>query len=873
MNPPHSIKVKDSIAVQLLKTVFLFYMAITFALTTLHMYFEYMSTKNQVQSELKIIGDTFSPGLSKALWDLNLDQLKPIFLGMVEMPTVIGVRLIDEKGRELASSGDIDENLGKAGGDLTSNGEEDPFHYSFPLTYKQSGKEIFLGKATIYSSRGIVFDHVKNGFILIYFNAIVKTAALWLLVFWVSRRLIGRPLEELTKAAEELDLDRLDGFKVSLDTKGQNELKLVEDAFNSMAGKLLKARSELDDYADEIDRSRQQFQSIVDNAPSVISMKDLKGRYLLINASFESLFHVTRNNIIGMKDHDIFPKDIADAFRDNDNKVVEAGKPLEVEELAPQDDGIHTSIVVKFPLRDASGEIYAICGIATDITRRKEAEELIKNFSRKMKEEVREQTEELNIAKNSAESANRAKSTFLANMSHELRTPLNAILGFSELMSRDRQLSSDQLGNLETIGKSGEHLLSLINDMLELSRIEAGQVVLHLESFDLHQFLIGLEKMFHLRVRQKGLSLNFDRHRAVPQFIRADHGKLHQVLINLLDNAVKFTEKGGISLKVSCSETGKETEKEEVSSLVFKVIDTGVGIAPDAQDSIFDAFSQVDNLLPSNQGVGLGLSISRNFVNMMGGSLEVRSDISKETTFSFDLPVKLADEADRESSYLTRRVAGLATGQANFRLLVVEDNENNRNLLVKLLQNVGFAVREAINGQEAVELWKEWQPHLIWMDMRMPVMDGYQATSEIKASHKGKDTVIIALTAKVFEKDRVKILEHGVDDFLRKPFREKDIFEMISRHLGVEYTYEAQDEHIISSTMISKDEMQKAFNQLPENLRSDFRPAVDRIDFDKTMTIINRIRELDQTLADALAELLNSYRFDNLQRLFEEDRQ
>jgi CheY-like chemotaxis protein len=302
--------------------------------------------------------------------------------------------------------------------------------------------------------------------------------------------------------------------------------------------------------------------------------------------------------------------------------------------------------------------------------------------------------------------------------------------------------------------------------------------------------------------------------------------------------------------------------------LNFEVIDTGVGIVPEEQEKVFAAFFQAGDVHPTHQGTGLGLPISRKFVSMMGGDLELHSGSGTQTIFTFAIPVELADKADTEPSYLTRRVTGLETGQPVFRLLVVEDNDYNRNLLVKLLHSVGFKVQEAVNGQEAMEVWKKWRPHLIWMDMRMPVMDGYQATKEIKASPKGKDTVIIALTASAFEEDRMKVLEHGGNDFVRKPFREVEIFEMISKHLGVKFVYKAQDEDDAAS--MSENEMQGAFSQLPEALRGDFLTAVDQIDFDKAMEIVNRIRKLDQALADALVELLNSYRFDTMQRLFEE---
>jgi CheY-like chemotaxis protein/anti-sigma regulatory factor (Ser/Thr protein kinase) len=468
----------------------------------------------------------------------------------------------------------------------------------------------------------------------------------------------------------------------------------------------------------------------------------------------------------------------------------------------------------------------------------------------------------LHRAKKAAETANKAKSAFLANMSHELRTPLNAILGFSELMSRDRKLSSEQLGNLKTIGQSGEHLLSLINDVLEISKIEAGRIVLQEENFDLHRLLCRLEEMFRLRARQKGLSLDVERTEDVPQYIHADQHKLRQTLINLLENAVKFTSQGRITLRV-------KNDKNKKHNLIFEVEDSGKGIAPDELRQVFEPFYQGTGNHQSQQGTGLGISISHRFVRMMGGELTVSSKIGTGTVFRFGVKIEIVDGADSVSLPI-HRVIGLEEGQSDLRLLIVEDNENNRKLLVKQLQTVGFVVREAVNGREAIEIWKKWQPHLIWMDIRMPVMDGYEATRSIRKLPGGGETVIVALTAHAFEEDRVKVLENGCDDFVRKPFREEEIFELMKKYLGVRYLYEEKEPYEkVKRLKIDEEQMVKAIDSLSAELRADIKKAAEAIDIDRAMVIVSRIRERDQAWADALAELLNSYRFDTLQKLFE----
>jgi signal transduction histidine kinase/ligand-binding sensor domain-containing protein/ActR/RegA family two-component response regulator len=401
--------------------------------------------------------------------------------------------------------------------------------------------------------------------------------------------------------------------------------------------------------------------------------------------------------------------------------------------------------------------------------------------------ELRQTMQELARAKEAAEAASRAKSTFLANMSHEFRTPLNAILGFTQIMVRDQRLPSDQKEDLQIVHRSGEHLLGLINDVLDMSKIEAGRATLNRRAFDLHRLLQGLEEMFAWRAEGKGIDLTLDLARGVPRYVRSDDGKLRQVLMNLLGNAVKFTEEGHVQLKVQAA---AELYGGNVP-VRFTVQDTGPGIGREEMDHLFEPFGQTASGRQSQEGTGLGLAISQQFVRLMGGEIRVSSEPGKGSTFQFELPLEVAGLADLEAPPLARRVAGLDPGQPVYRMLVVDDQAANRRLLRKLFEPVGFQVREAANGQKALEIWDAWEPHLIWMDMRMPVMDGYEATRRIKATTRGLATAVIALTASALEEDRVLILSEGCDDYVRKPFREEELFATAARHLGVRYTYEA----------------------------------------------------------------------------------
>ncbi|MEH2167622.1 MAG: ATP-binding protein [Nostoc sp.] len=438
---------------------------------------------------------------------------------------------------------------------------------------------------------------------------------------------------------------------------------------------------------------------------------------------------------------------------------------------------INTIEVLGKPIYDESGNVAFASATFFDITQRKQTEKLLAEYNRTLEAQVKKRTEEFQqvieqlqttqeeliqsqkiaaqeqqaAVREAARSAaaNLAKSEFLANMSHELRTPLNAILGFTQVMSRDYSLSSEHQENLAIINRAGEHLLKLINDILEMSKIEAGKITLNCSSFDLIHLLKNLEEMLHLRAASKNLELLFEYAPDIPKYIETDENKLCQVLLNLLGNAIKFTERGRVTLRVrlgvdeqksrGAGEQG-EQNLSYPSVLFFEVQDTGCGIAPQELDLLFEAFEQTEIGRKFQQGTGLGLAISRKYVQLMGGDITVSTMPGVGSTFAFNVQIALTCPTEIPINQIKSQIRALAPSEKVYRILVVDDSKESRILLVKILTSLGFEVNEATDGSEAIANWESWQPHLIFMDMRMPVMDGYEATRIIKAREIGHGT-------------------------------------------------------------------------------------------------------------------------------------
>jgi len=628
------------------------------------------------------------------------------------------------------------------------------------------------------------------------------------------------------------------------------------------------------------------------SAESIFLLKltdDNRFIYETINPSYEKTFKVNKQEVFGKYLDEILPINLAKNFHKNFHNYLKQAEAISYEEVVDLPEQTKILRTILLPIKDESGKIIKLQGSSRDIT-----------------EEKQFQTE-LEQAKLAAESANRAKSEFLANMSHELRTPLNAILGFTQIMRRDLNLLETHREQLSIIHRSGEHLLSLINDILDLSKIELGRIYLEFQNFDFYLMLASLKEMLQVKADAKNLAFQIECSSEVPQYLETDDKKLRSTLINLVGNAIKFTEYGSVVLRVSLADYGY-FPPADVSSfrlnqkklkLHFEIEDTGPGIAFEEMDTLFQPFIQTKTGEKSAEGTGLGLAISQRFVRLMGGEITVTSKVDMGSIFKFDILCAEGTQIKLIPPEVSQRAIALAPNQPTYRILVVEDQWTNLKLLTNILEPVGFAVCEAQNGLEGLEVWQRWQPHLIFMDLRMPVMDGYQATQQIriqeqqrrqkKFTFKGKifaghnlmrsssvnaqdpvdHTVIIALTASAFESNRSVVLDVGCDDFIPKPFEENVLLEKIAHHLGVQYLYERtaygaflpdRFPQQTQDQLITSESLSVMPNEWILELRSSALAAREQ----RIYKLISQIPEADKWLAVGLTNLVKNLLFDQI---------
>jgi len=589
-----------------------------------------------------------------------------------------------------------------------------------------------------------------------------------------------------------------------------------------------------------------RLESIVANAPNPVAIRTPGGGFDYVNQGFSDIWgQKYPDQILGKTPRDLAPLDAELGRKLTEvEAAVMRGETSAFEHIFP---GFGDPVTVEFqlfPVRDASGKVVNFGAIGTDVTARDRQEQALRRATARAKAAMRD-----------AEAANRAKTSFLATMSHELRTPLNAILGFSDLLRRDPTLSSGQRDELDIISRSGMHLLGLINQVLDMAKIESGQTVAEMSAVDLPMLVDDVDAMMRTRAESAGLQFVVEVADDVPRYIRSDGQKLRQILLNLVGNSLKFTTEGGVSARVKTSgDTGSSTHAG--LRLVIEVEDSGAGIPAAQQQRIFEPFVQLNER--GGAGTGLGLSIVREYARLLGGTVEVRSEVGSGSLFRVNLPVEVAKAEEVTTVDESRHVVGLAPGQPDWRVLVVEDDPVNRILLGGLLEDVGFTVAFAENGAECLKVFGEFRPHFIWMDRRMPVMDGLEATSLIRAREDGGEVKIAALTASVFEEQREEWVRAGIDGFVRKPFRQSEIFDCMHRLLGVDYLYreQAQQNQVPSGAELSRE-----LAKLPASVRAQLTEALILGATARLAEVLQEVRPVSAELAGTLEQAIADFNY------------
>ncbi|MGD1809675.1 ATP-binding protein [Dapis sp. BLCC M126] len=528
-----------------------------------------------------------------------------------------------------------------------------------------------------------------------------------------------------------------------------------------------------------------------------------------------------------------------------------------------------------------NGKVQFIEGFIADISDWIKSKKDLEKSNQELRE-ILEQLQitqvKLQIAKENAETANKAKSEFLANMSHELRTPLNSVIGFAQILCQDSSFKPEHQERLRIINRSGEHLLSLINNILEMSKIEAGQTTLNQTDFDLHTILQDMQDMFCLKVQKKGIQFVLEPDSELPQYISADEGKLRQVLINLIGNGVKFTDKGGVILRAKVK---KAAENNQYQLLQLEIEDTGPGIATEELDKLFVPFEQTTAGHQIKKGTGLGLAITQKFIDLMGGEITTTSTVGVGTCFKLSIPIRLSSTQNFLGTARRGKVIGLAPEQPEYRILVVDDQPDNRLLILDLLGSKGFSLQEASNGREAIDIWKTWHPDLIWMDLHMPEIDGYEATKKIREWESQLEppvmaTKIIALTASVFGQ-RESVLASGFDDYMVKPFQEEVIWQKISQFIKVELIYQESVEgngQKLEKTIccqeqqqVNSEDLSVILKDMPSEWLTELHQASSQLRGKKVMQLIKDIPPEKTVLAAQLQNLADNYQFDRIIQL------
>ncbi|MFH2140448.1 MAG: ATP-binding protein [Pseudomonadota bacterium] len=761
--------------------------------------------------------------LEPALWSIDDELVKKIGLAITTNNDISSLIVKDEQQRTIFQFARDQRNIIKRN-----------------IVVKHDG--IIIGSAEFGRSMQPYMEENQRTF----FATIILALLLVSLLLLSLRRTLNKVLRPSVNSLIDATSKVIDGhYQPHSLSQTYVEFEPIVASINSMSAAVADRELRLRNTSEELEH---YFSSTLD----LLCIADMDGYFRKLNPAWADTLGYPLHELIGHKFLDLVHPDDMDSTLQAIANLSAQNPVLNFTNRYKHKDGSYRWLEWRsFPVGDL---IYAA---ARDITQRIQTEQDLRRYKDHLEEEVEKRTTELVLARDAAETANKAKSIFLANMSHELRTPLNAILGFSSLMLKDSGRRAEQRSNLEIINRSGNHLLTLINDVLDMAKIEAGKVQLEVMPFDLGSMVRDVTDMMSLRAESKGLKLLLDQSSSFPRFIHGDEARLRQILINLLSNAVKFTEQGGVTLRLG-------TKVNAASHLIIEVEDSGPGISAEDQKRLFQPFVQLGKQAGDNKGTGLGLTITRQFVELMHGTISVDSTPGKGSTFRVDLPLELASAADVNGTTMIASpdVIGLAPGQPAFRILIVEDQLENQLLLQRLIETLGMQTKVADDGEQGVELFQSWQPHLILMDRRMPVMDGIEATKAIRALPGGREVKIVAVTASAFKDQQDELLAMGMDGFVRKPYRFNEIYDSLKEQLGVQFVYEDSP---ADGTALPPAALTAAMLEvLPPALRSELKAALESLTEERIDAALQKVESHSAALHSVLSRLVENFDYPSI---------
>lgn len=760
MHNPKTVSVKHSLGTRVLKIVLGAFIVLSLVLTALHLYAEYSREKEQIMRELQIIADMSSPGLAQALWDVNHDQALDILRGMYSFPSVVRVRLSDEWGKEVGRIGAKNPAAGETESGESPSGlngsNPQGFTQSLPVFYRKDDKQSRVGTLTIASSTDAVFSAIRSDLLFLLFAALLKALLISVLFLAIFRIKLTRPLIEFTAKVSTIDLDNpMPDLAQRVNLDKRSEIGVLAHSITEMAERLRCANA-------AIRETEEKYRGIIENAIQGVFQTTVDGAIVTANPALAQMFgYDSIEEAVGVTDlvhqHYVNQSDREVFLATLRTQGVIEGFELE---LKRRDNTQFTGLIHARLTSSPKDGSTLMEGTIQDITARKEKEYAIQQ-------------------REAALASNQAKSQFLAHMSHEIRTPMNAVIGLTQLALRT-ELTPVQNDYLKKINSSAQALLGVINDILDFSKIEAGKLSLERIPFDLQEIMSNLGNIIGMKAQEKGLELIFSGDPNLLRRLVGDPLRLGQVLINLGNNAVKFTEKGEVVVTTSLLEVGEDWVR-----IGFSVRDTGIGISSEQQEKLFHSFSQVDaDITRRFGGTGLGLAISKQLVEMMGGTLVCESAFGSGSTFSFDLRLGTVISSSSSGRVPPERIQGKS-------ILVVDDNETARQSLRAMLEGFSFKVETAASGEEALVRLAERRKSgkvsydAILLDWKMPGIDGLETARRIRSDDTSRDTpAILMITAFGREEVMKEVEDLKLDGFLTKPVGASLLYDTFAELMG-----------------------------------------------------------------------------------------